>query len=149
MAFQAIKSAILSQKLVPGEVYNEQGLAKEPGISKTPVREALLDLSIKGFLTPIPRRGVRVNVLTEKDIRDLYEVRRALEAAIVTCITPRLNENDLKKIEEIHKRGRETIQNNDRIGYLKIDREFHLCLAGITKNRYIIPGKSTKNDILD
>lgn len=149
MAFQSIKTAILSKKLVLGKVYNEQGLAKELGISKTPVREALLDLSIKGFITFLPRRGVQLNILTEKDIRDLYEVRRALETAIVRCITPTLTEKDLKKIEEIHNKGREAIQNNDRFGYLRNDREFHLCLANLTHNRYMITSIENIRDLID
>jgi DNA-binding GntR family transcriptional regulator len=149
MAFQSIKAAILSQRLVPGNVYNEQGLAKELGISKTPVREALLDLSIKGFVTLLPRRGVRINVLTEKDISNLYEVRRALETAMMRCITPKLTEEDFRKIETIHHKGGEAIQSNDRVGYLQVDREFHLALANLTENRYMITSIENIRDLID
>jgi DNA-binding GntR family transcriptional regulator len=149
MAFESIKAAILSQKLVPGKVYNEQGLAKELGISKTPVREALLDLSIKGFITLLPRKGVQLNILTEKDIRDLFEVRMALETAIVRSITPKLTADELKRIQEIHLKERGAIQNNDRISYLRIDREFHLCLASLTENRYMISSIENIRDLID
>jgi DNA-binding GntR family transcriptional regulator len=149
MAFQSIKAAILSQKLVPGQVYNEQGLAKELGISKTPVREALLDLSIKGFITLLPRKGVQLNILTEKDVRDLFEVRNALEKAIVRCITPKLTDGEIKRIEEIHLKERDAIQNKDRISYLRIDRELHLCLASFTENRYMISSIENIRDLID
>jgi len=149
MAFQSLKAAILSNKLEPGEIYNEQTLAKELGISKTPVREALLDLVTKGFITLLPRRGVQVNVLTEKDIKDLYDVRIALETAIVRLIIPKLTEEALKKIETIHKKEQTAIKTDDRLGYLQIDREFHLYLANLTENRYMATSLENIRDLID
>jgi DNA-binding GntR family transcriptional regulator len=149
MAFQAIKNAILSKKLVPGKVYNERGLAKELGISKTPVREALLDLASKGFITFLPRRGVQINALTEKDIKDLYEVRIALETAILRHITPKLSKAELRKIETIHQKGKGAIKADDRLGYMRIDREFHLYLARLTGNRYMITSLENIRDLID
>jgi len=149
MAFQSIKAVILSKKLVPGKIYNEQALAKELGISKTPVREALLDLASKGFVTFIPRKGVQINALTEKDVRDLYEVRIALETAIIRCITPNLTDVIMRKIDTIHKKEKEAIKAVDRLGYLRIDREFHLYLASLTGNRYMIASLENIRDLID
>ena len=149
MAFQAIKNAILSKKLVPGKVYNERGLAKELGISKTPVREALLDLASKGFITFLPRRGVQINALTEKDIKDLYEVRIALETAILRHITPKLSKAELRKIEIIYQKEKGAIKGDDRLGYMRIDRGFHLYLARLTDNRYMITSLENIRDLID
>lgn len=149
VAFQSLKEAILSDKLKKGEVYNEQALAKELGISKTPVREALLDLAAKGFVTFIPRRGVQVNALTEKDVTNLYKVRIALETAIMRSIAPAFSEEAMKKVDAIHKKGREAIRADDRLGYLRIDREFHLYLAGLTENRYMIASLENIRDLID
>ena len=149
MAFQAIKEAILSNKLEPGKIYNEQALAKELGISKTPVREALLDLAARGFVTFLPRRGVQVNVLTEKDIRDLYNFRAALETAIIRCITPRVTDETIRRIEAIYKKEEEAIRNDNRRGYLKIDREFHLSLASLSENQYMILALENVRDLID
>ena len=71
-AFQSIMAAILPNKLEPGRIYNEQGFAKVLGISKTPVREALLDLATKGFMPLLPQRGDQANALTEEE-RCCYE----------------------------------------------------------------------------
>lgn len=149
VAFQSIKEAILSDKLKRGKVYNEQALAKELGISKTPVREALLDLAVKGFVTFIPRKGVQVNALTEKDVKNLYEVRIALETAIMRSITPTFAEEAMKKVDAIHKKGKDAIKADDRLGYLRIDREFHLYLAGLTENRYMIASLGNIRDLID
>lgn len=149
MAFQSIKSAILSQKLLPGDTYNEQVLAKELGISKTPVREALLDLSHKGFVTFIQRKGVQINVLARKDIKDLYEVRRALETAAIGIVMQRLTDEDLQRIEVIYEKGNEAIKANDLSGYMRSDREFHISLVNLTENRYMIAAIENIRDLLD
>jgi DNA-binding GntR family transcriptional regulator len=149
MAFEAIKDAILSNKLEPGRIYNEQGLAKQLGISKTPVREALLDLSARGFVRFLPRKGVMINVLTEEDIHDLYEFRNALETAIVRHITPLLTLNQMEEIERIHRKESEAIGRDDRRGYLRIDREFHLYLASLSRNRYMVTALENIRDLVD
>lgn len=149
MAFEVIKEAILSQKLKSGEIYNEKGLAQELGISKTPVREALLELSTKGFIHFLPRRGIKVSVITEKDIRDLYEVRRALESAIVRCIIPKINKETLSKIVAIHKKGVNAIKDRDSFAYLPIDREFHFALSSITENQFMIKSLESIRDLVD
>lgn len=149
MAFQAIKNAILSSKLEPGEIYTEFGLAKELGISKTPVREALGDLAAKGFVTVLSRRGIRVNALTPKDIRDLYEFRAALETAIIRHITPELTEKSIKRLEAIQEKENAAIRDEDSMRYLKIDRELHLFLASLTQNQYMISALEQVRDLID
>jgi DNA-binding GntR family transcriptional regulator len=149
MAFQSIKGAILAQKLIPGRIYNEKRLAEELGISKTPVREALLDLCHKGFVRFIQRRGIQINVLTKKEIKDLYEVRRELEIAIIRNVALKLTDEDLKKIEMIYEKGKEAIAANDRLGYLRNDREFHNFFANLTENRYMISSIENIRDLAD
>ena len=83
IAFQAIKKAILEKRLVPDVIYNEKVLADELGFSKTPVHEALTALSVKGFVTIIPRKGFQVRALSVKNIKDMYEFRTTLERAVV------------------------------------------------------------------
>jgi DNA-binding GntR family transcriptional regulator len=149
MALELIKEAILSQRLKPGEIYNEKRLAEELGISKTPVREALLELSAKGFIVFLPRRGVRVEKMTEKDIRDLYEVRRALEMAIIRCIVPKINKRMLDKINAIHKKGDKAFKDKDNLGYLRIDREFHFALSSLTENPFMVNSLENIRDLID
>jgi len=149
MAFQAIKNAILSNKLEPGKTYTEFGLAKELGISKTPVREALGDLAGKGFVTVLPRRGIRVNALTPKDIRNLYEFRTALETAIIRHITPELTEESIKGLRIIQEKENAAIRDEDSMRYLKIDRELHLFLASLTQNQYMISALEQVRDLID
>jgi DNA-binding GntR family transcriptional regulator len=135
IAYQAIKDSIISLKLKPSVVYSEQAIARELGISKTPVHQALTDLENKKFVTLLPRKGFLVNVLAEKDIRSLFEYRQALEQAVIYHITPRLTDDSIRKIENINRNAADA---QDRLSFQKYDRAFHNYLSSLTKNQFII-----------
>ena len=149
IAYQSIKEAILARKIKAGNVYNEGALAKELGISKTPVREALLSLASKGFLTFLPRKGFQINVLGEKDICDLFDFRMALEMAVIRIIAPKVNDELIEELEAVSSKGRKVINVNDSIGFLKLGKEFHLDLASLTQNQYIISSLQNCRDLID
>lgn len=134
MAFEAIKDSVIANKLTPEAVYSEQAIARELGISKTPVREALINLASKGFVTILPRRGFKVNTLTEEHIRKIFEFRHALERAVLLHITPTVPEQSIHDIDAINRKAAKT---RDRKAFIKLDRQFHRSLASLTNNRYI------------
>ena len=76
IAYAKLRSAILNGELRAGELYNEIAIAKQMGISRTPVRESLLELTSKGLVTFLPRRGVMIRSLSEEDLEELFELRR-------------------------------------------------------------------------
>ena len=80
LVFEALKDAILTQKLHPGERLLESELADELGVSRTPVREAIRKLEQEGLVVMIPRKGAYVDGISLKDIHEVYEIRAALEA---------------------------------------------------------------------
>jgi len=149
MAYRSIKNAILVNKLEAGKLYNERQLADELGISKTPVREALMDLAGQGFVIPHPRRGFQIRVLTEKNIRDIYQFRRALETAVVRLIVNKLTDDDFKRIQKLHETEQDAIKAFDRAGYMRIDRQFHLLLVHLTENDYMITSLENVRDLVD
>jgi DNA-binding GntR family transcriptional regulator len=148
MAFQALKKAILEDKLLPEKIYKIDDLAKDLGISKTPVREALLDLSSLKFVTIIPRRGILVNTLDEKDIRDLYEFRAAIEAAIIRHVAPIISEGDIQRAQTINDESM-TCGREERMDYLKKDREFHRFLSDLSENDYLTNALEHVRDLVD
>lgn len=135
IAFEAIKGSIVANRLSPGAVYSEQAIAMELGISKTPVREALINLASKGFVTILPRKGFRVNTLTERHIREIFEFRHALEGAVMLHIASSIPDKYIRKIEAIHDKAAKA---HDRKSFIRLDREFHRYLASLTQNRYIM-----------
>jgi len=146
IAFQAIKKAIIRREMLPGHIYSEQSVAKEMGMSKTPVHQALLDLENKGFVKILPRRGFKVNILSAKNIRDMFELRRALERTVVLKITPRLTADDIGQLDGI---VQEIERNRDPVDFQKYDRAFHRCLASLSKNTFIINALNAVWDLSD
>jgi DNA-binding GntR family transcriptional regulator len=146
IAFQAIKQAIMRKELLPGNIYSEQAIAKEMGMSKTPVHQALLDLENKGFVTIFPRKGFKVNTLSAKNIRDMFELRRTLERTVVLKITPRLTAEEIRDLGNI---VQQIEQTRDPIDFQKHDRAFHRYLASLSNNTYIITALNTVWDLSD
>ena len=135
IAFQAIKKAILEKRLVPDVIYNEKVLADELGFSKTPVHEALTTLSVKGFVTILPRKGFQVRALSVKNILDMYEFRTTLERAVVVKIVPDITDESIDHLKSIL----DNIASTDDPAKLgDLDRDFHSYLASLTENLYII-----------
>ncbi len=79
VATELIRQAILDGRLAPGQRLKEEELARELGISRTPVREALLVLQAEGLVDAAPNRGAAVRVHTAEDLDDLYQLRALLE----------------------------------------------------------------------
>ncbi len=146
IAFQAVKQAIIRKELLPGTIYSEQAVAKEMGMSKTPVHQALLDLENKGFVSLLPRKGFKVNVLSAKNISNMFELRRALERAVILKITPRLSAESIQDLEKIIEDIKQTL---DPIDFQKHDRAFHRYLASLSKNSYFINALNTVWDLSD
>ena len=146
IAFQSIKQAIIRKELLPGKIYSEQAVAKEMGMSKTPVHQALLDLENKGFVSLLPRKGFKVNVLSAENISNMFELRRALERAVILKITPKLTAESIQDLEKIIEEIKQTM---DPIGFQKHDRAFHRHLASLSNNSYIINALNTVWDLSD
>jgi DNA-binding GntR family transcriptional regulator len=145
-AFQAIKEYILAHKLKPGGIYSEQAVARELHISKTPIHQALAELQSRGFLTILPRRGFQVNAITSDVVRALFELRHVLEPAIIRLVTPKLDEQSIKELETWNRLAANT---QDWLQFLKYDRAFHLHLASLTENRFMIDALENVKDLSD
>ena len=79
VVFNTLRQAILRGELKPGERLMEIQLANKLGVSRTPIREAIRKLELEGLVIMIPRKGAEVADITEKSLRDVLEVRKALD----------------------------------------------------------------------
>ena len=149
MAYKAIKEGIMSNTLKRGEIYSENGLAAQLGISKTPVHEAILDLESKGFVTLVPRKGIKVNELTGQDIRNLYRFRLILETAALRQIGDSLRPRDLAYLNQCHQACIKATEAADHLEYIRWDRKWHLYLVSLTRNSYLMASLSNVRDLLD
>ncbi len=148
MAFQVIRDSILEGHLEPGKIYNEIAIAKELGISRTPVREALLKLATHGLITYLPRKGITVNDFTERDLEEIIELRKAIELAAIEKITMAPDSCDFSEAEKALKNQKTALKKKDIRTFLLFDRHFHLTLIKLTRNRRFVEIMENVRDVL-
>lgn len=147
MTYERLRSGVLTGKLAVGDFYNELELAKELGVSRTPVREALLKLAAENLIVFHPGKGITVNHFTKKDIEDLFELRQAIEEAAIARVMENLSEEQIQTAKNLIAQQEDCTKSNyDENLFLEIDRRFHLFLVGESGNRFMV---QTYNNIRD
>ena len=146
--YREIKGAIIAQKIISGEVLNERKLAEELGISRTPVREALQMLVNDGWLSVEPWKGAYVNPITEKVLTEVFQVRLALENLAIELIVDKISDEELDTISEIIVKQEKLKENYQADEFIRVDREFHMVIAGITENKILIDMLNNLSDMI-
>ncbi len=134
----ALKEAIVSGVLAPGERLMEVQLAEELGVSRTPVREAIRRLEQEDLVVMIPRKGAYVSSLSLKDVADVFEIRGALEALAAGLAAERITEEELEELERILVMKAESIKNKDFARLIAIDIQFHDHLYKASRNDKLV-----------
>lgn len=147
-AYELLKSEIVSGKRKPGEIFEEKRFAAQLGVSRTPVREAVLRLAREGLLVIMPRRGTVISNISMEDIRQLYEARVMLEPQILRIAAKRADKNTLADWKAFFEG--QAAQADTEVTPLPFphadaaqhshdaDAAFHLFLAQSLGNRYIL-----------
>lgn len=145
-AYEVIKRKIVNGEITPGTKLQEDRLAEELGISRTPVREALSRLAQEGLVEIIPRRGRYVVDLSLPDIIHLLEIREALEGMAARLATANITREALARMRAYFEgRGKE-IRRKDFEGYLQADMDFHDLLMKTSGNERLVQLMSTLYD---
>lgn len=129
-----IKTAIITGTLQPGEIYPVKFFAERFGVSRTPVREALLDLAGRGFVEALPNRGFRVTTVTEKDQDDIAAVREMLEVPAMGLLARSITSEAIANARQLCADTVETARRGDLPAFLEADRVFHLYLVSQCDN---------------
>jgi len=148
IALKSLRDSILSGKLVPNETYNEIALAKKLGISRTPVREALLELSSQGLITFLPRVGVQINQFSEQDVKEIFELRKAIELFAVAKVSKDFLRHDFASLEATLQSQRGAIKKENFLAFLNADREFHLTFTRLTNNKRLLTTLENIRDMI-
>ena len=134
-AYAEIRRRILDNYYAPGHQVLEQELAAELGMSRTPVREALVRLQNERFVQLIPRHGMRVVPLSMQDLREVYEVLTSLElAAIERLARSELDGEMLVAIDKTLDEMDAAVRKKDVDGWAKADERFHRTLVTLCGN---------------
>jgi len=138
VVFNTLRQAILKGELEPGERLMEIQLAERLGVSRTPVREAIRKLELEGLVNMVPRKGAEVASISEKNLRDVLEVRRALEELAVDLACTRLTGEDIKSLKEINKKFQTVMNSKDATIIAETDEAFHdIIYIGTGNDRLI------------
>lgn len=138
VVFNTLRQAILRGELKPGERLMEIQLANKLGVSRTPIREAIRKLELEGLVLMIPRRGAEVAEITEKSLRDVLEVRRALEELAVELACERITAEQLSQLKAAAKEFEEILKGDDVTAYAEADVHFHDIIYLATDNQRLI-----------
>ncbi|MEU7867237.1 GntR family transcriptional regulator [Dactylosporangium sp. NPDC049140] len=125
---------ILGGGTEPGERLVEEQLTRRFGISRAPLREALRLLAQQGLVEHLPRRGVRVAILSDTDIQELYAVRDVLERHAVQATPP---DADLAGVAAAMKAMQAADARGDHFDVATAHREFHVAVVALAGNRQL------------
>jgi DNA-binding GntR family transcriptional regulator len=128
---------ILSGRLAPGTRIVETRLAQELGVSQAPVREALRDLELFGFVVSSPFRGTQVRKISREDLLEIYPVRAVLEGVAARAAATRIDEATLAQLEELIGAMRAAATRNDHRAHVDADFAFHHAIVKASGNRML------------
>ncbi|MGK5731040.1 GntR family transcriptional regulator [Streptomyces sp. URMC 124] len=134
----ALRKALVSGELTPGEVYSGPALGERFGVSATPVREAMQQLALEGAVEVVPNRGFRVTSRTARELAELAEVRALLEVPVLLRLArtvPAARWDGLRPLAEAACAAAAT---GDRALYAEADRAFHRALLGLAGNHQLV-----------
>lgn len=126
-AYIAVRRAIREGDLVPGQFYSELQLARVFDVSRTPVREAVIELAREGAVEKIPQRGFMLRVPTLSDISEAYDLRQLIEAYVVRRFAAEAPSDAIADLEATMERQAAALGTPEALP--EIDEEFHLGMA--------------------
>ena len=138
VVFKTLRQAILKGELEPGERLMEIQLAERLGVSRTPIREAIRKLELEGLVLMIPRRGAEVAKISEKNLRDVLEVRRSLEELAIDLACQRIQEEELETLREAQKEFAAAEAAGDAMEIAQTDEKFHEIIYSGTGNQKLM-----------
>ncbi len=143
--YEYLRKQMNQGELLPGSTINIGEIARQLGISKTPLRDALIHLELEGFVTILPRRGVCVNKLQIQDVKNAYEAIGLVEAFIITDCIDKIETSHIQKLEELNETMITNIRKNDFSQLFKNNLRFHNVYLDISDNeplkKFILPIK--------
>jgi len=136
--YEYLRGQLGKGELLPGSSINMDETSQKLGVSRTPLRDALLQLEMEGFVSIFPRRGVVVNHLTLQDIKNYYEIIGALESAALMAGFDRLNTAQITKMKALNSEMKRAIEQDNFNLYYQKNLEFHEIFLGLSENQNLL-----------
>ena len=137
LAYEEIKQMILSGKLAAGTITSISELIALLGMGRSPVRDAILRLDDEGLLQVVPRKGILVSSINSKDIKEMFQLRLAIESFALENAVHKATDEDLASIKDIIDRQEATVKNGTEDVFPALDEDFHFYLINRLNNSRI------------
>lgn len=138
IAYSRIKEFLISSDIFPGQKISHFELGKKLGISLTPLREAFIRLSAEGLLIHQNQRGFSVPEIDLEEARELYEIRALIEPYMIEIGTGLATSKHIEQLKQILSSYRQLVSEPYSRKRLLVDKEFHLEIAKLTKNKILV-----------
>ena len=138
VVFNTLRQAILKGELEPGERLMEIQLAERLGVSRTPIREAIRKLELEGLVLMIPRKGAEVAKISARSLREVLEVRRALEELAIELACQRMSEEEVGNLQKTQEDFKKAIAEGDAMKIAETDEHYHDVIYEGTQNAKLI-----------
>jgi DNA-binding GntR family transcriptional regulator len=132
--YQYFRDEMQKGSLASGTTINLNAISKQLGVSKTPLRDALIQLESEGFVSILPRRGVMVRKLTMEEVRDFYEIIGALEASVIRSVFEDIGPREIRQMKEFNSVQRKAFGKGDHYQYYQKNLEFHEVFITLSSN---------------
>jgi DNA-binding GntR family transcriptional regulator len=140
---EIIEERIATGDYLPGSRLDEMALATEFNTSRTPIREALMQLSITGLIVMRPRRGAIVAEISSQRLYEMFEVMAEIEALCGRLAARRMTDADRQSLTELHKSCKDAYDSADPDEYYRRNERFHLALYSASHNGFLIETASS------
>lgn len=138
VVYEYLKGQINSHSIRPGSFLDLTRISEEIGLSRTPLRDALFQLEFEGFVTIYPRKGVLVNVLTLKHIRDIYEIIGALESSCLISVSIKIEREHIARMQEHNDAMQHYLEQDQFDVYYEHNVHFHNVFLELSDNEALL-----------
>ncbi|MFB7569394.1 GntR family transcriptional regulator [Streptomyces sp. NPDC056165] len=135
---QALRTALVAGELKPGEVYSAPALGERFGVSATPVREAMQQLTLEGAVEVVPNRGFRVVERGDRELAELAEVRALLEVPVMLRLARRVPVERWSELRPLAEATVRAASSGCRATYAEADRAFHRAVLSLSGNDQLV-----------
>lgn len=135
---ERLRQRIFAHELPPGMWIDEQALALDYGISRTPLREALKVLASEGLVTLKPRRGCYVTEISERDLDEIFPLMAMLEGRCAFEATGKAKPEDFARLDSIHALLEKYASNGNKESFFEANQEFHRAVQELADNRWLL-----------
>ena len=136
IVYDYIKNQIVTQAIYPGTRIVEEDLVRETGVSRTPVRSALMRLAYDGLIQQQPNRGAVVAKPSATDLRQVYEARAVLEVGAFRAAVHRRSDESVLQMEQNLQKQQDLTNLFNMTEYVQLNREFHWIITMEAQNAY-------------